>query len=55
VFFVLDSSSSIYIEEYKQELEFVRQVINRFDVNREDTRLGALTFSDDFEVSCDCK
>jgi len=53
IFFVLDSSSSIYIEEYKQELNFVSQAITRFDVSSEDTRIGALTFSDDFQVGFD--
>lgn len=50
IFFVLDSSSSIYIEDYKQVLQFVSQVITRFDVSVDDTRIGALTFSDDFQV-----
>ena len=50
VFFVLDSSSSIYVEDYSQVLDFVRQVITRFDVSRDDTRIGALTFSADYQV-----
>ena len=50
VYFILDSSSSIYVEDYKEELQFVSQVITRFDVSREDTRIGALTFSDDYQV-----
>lgn len=53
LFFVLDSSSSIYVEDYKQELQFVREVVTRFDISREDTRIGALTFSDDFQVGFD--
>ena len=50
VFFILDSSSSIYVEDYKQVLQFVSQVITRFDVSSDDTRIGALTFSDDYQV-----
>lgn len=53
VFFVLDSSSSIYVEDYRSVLEFVSQVVTRFDVNRDDTRLGALTFSDDVQIGFD--
>eukprot|EP00745_Piridium_sociabile_P034505 TRINITY_DN59365_c0_g1_i1.p1 TRINITY_DN59365_c0_g1~~TRINITY_DN59365_c0_g1_i1.p1 ORF type:complete len:409 (+),score=95.55 TRINITY_DN59365_c0_g1_i1:161-1387(+) len=53
VFFVLDSSSSIYVHDYQSVLEFVSQVVTRFDVNRDGTRLGALTFSDDFQVGFD--
>ncbi|KAK7499742.1 hypothetical protein BaRGS_00009083 [Batillaria attramentaria] len=53
LFFVLDSSSSIYVEDYKQELQFLREVVTRFDISRDDTRIGALTFSDDFQVGFD--
>nr|WNX29087.1 VWACP-4 [Colubraria reticulata] len=53
VFFVLDSSSSIYVMDYRTVLDFVSQVITRFDVSRDDTRVGALTFSDDFQVGFD--
>ncbi|XP_076443569.1 uncharacterized protein LOC143282028 isoform X2 [Babylonia areolata] len=53
VFFVLDSSSSIYVEDYREVLKFVSQVVTRFDVSRDDTRLGALTFSDDFQLGFD--
>lgn len=53
VFFILDSSSSIYVEDYRGVLNFVSQVVTRFDVSRDDTRLGALTFSDDFQLGFD--
>lgn len=51
IFFVLDSSSSIYVEDYRQELQFTREVVTRFDIGSEKMRVGALTFSDDFQVS----
>lgn len=51
VFFVLDSSTSIYVDDYRQELQFARDVISRFDISRDTTRVGALSFSDDFQVN----
>ncbi|PVD19732.1 hypothetical protein C0Q70_20223 [Pomacea canaliculata] len=51
VFFVLDSSTSIYVDDYRQELQFTRDVISRFDISRDTTRVGALSFSDDFQVN----
>lgn len=53
VFFVLDSSTSIYVDDYRQELQFTRDVISRFDISRDTTRVGALSFSDDFQVGFD--
>ena len=50
VFFVLDSSTSIWVEDYKRVLTFFSQVITRFDVSRDDTRIGALSFSVDYQV-----
>nr|AEW42986.1 putative procollagen type VI alpha 4 [Haliotis diversicolor] len=51
IFFILDSSSSIYIEDYELQRQFVREVINRLDVSSRSTRVGALTFSDNYRVS----
>jgi len=53
VFFILDSSSSIWVEDYRKTLDFVSQVVTRFDISREDTRIGALSFSDDYTVGFD--
>ncbi|XP_005102985.2 cartilage matrix protein isoform X2 [Aplysia californica] len=49
IFFVLDSSTSIYVNDFKQERQFVRDVVARLDVNPRSTRVGVLTFSDDIE------
>lgn len=48
VFFLLDSSTSIYINDYREQHQFVRDVINSLDISDRFTRVGALTFSDDF-------
>jgi len=56
IYFVIDSSTSIYTEDYDRVLDFVRQVAGRFDMSNsaEDggraTRVAALTFSDSFDV-----
>jgi len=56
IYFVIDSSTSIYVEDYDRVLDFVRQVVDRFDTTNsaEDggraTRIAALTFSDNFDV-----
>ena len=50
IFFILDSSSSIYVEDYRQVLNFVIEVVDRFDIGSNKTRIGALTFSDDYQV-----
>jgi len=47
IHFILDSSSSIYVRDYDQELQFVRDVVSRLDVSPRATRVGVLTFSDD--------
>jgi len=56
IYFVIDSSTSIYTEDYDRTLDFVRQVVERFDTTnsaddgRRATRIAALTFSDNFDV-----
>jgi hypothetical protein len=47
IFFILDSSTSIYINDYRQELQFARDVVSRLDIGPRATRVGLLTFSDD--------
>jgi len=53
VFFILDASSSIWVEDYRKTLDFVSQVITRFDISDADTRIGALSFSDDYTIGFD--
>jgi len=48
LYFVLDSSNSIYVHDYDSELDFVRGVVARLDISSRFTRVGMLTFSDDF-------
>jgi len=48
IYFVLDSSNSIYVHDYDSELEFVKGVVSRLDISSRHTRVGMLTFSDDF-------
>ncbi|KAL3856134.1 hypothetical protein ACJMK2_015327 [Sinanodonta woodiana] len=45
VVFVIDSSSSIWITYFKQQLEFVKHLVNAFDVGQGKTRIGAINFS----------
>ncbi|XP_046581540.1 cartilage matrix protein-like [Haliotis rubra] len=51
IFFILDASSSIYIEDYELQRQFVREVINRLDISAQSTRVGALAFSDNYRIS----
>ena len=51
LWFVLDSSSSIYIHDYDRQLAFARNVTARLDVRPLATRVGLMTFSDSFTVS----
>ncbi|GFO14877.1 collagen alpha-1(xii) chain [Plakobranchus ocellatus] len=46
IYFLLDSSTSIYINDYRKELDFVRDVVNNLDISTAYTRVGVITFSD---------
>ena len=47
VYFVLDSSSSIWVNDFEDVmLGFVRDVIDFYDVGSDRTRVGIITFSD---------
>ncbi|KAK6180506.1 hypothetical protein SNE40_012649 [Patella caerulea] len=46
VLFLLDSSSSIWAPDFQKQLEFVRQVVDKFDLGTNKTRVGVITFSD---------
>ncbi|KAL3856130.1 hypothetical protein ACJMK2_015323, partial [Sinanodonta woodiana] len=43
--FVIDSSRSIWINYFKQQLEFVKHLVSAFDVGQGKTRIGAINFS----------
>ncbi|XP_052823189.1 collagen alpha-1(XXVIII) chain isoform X2 [Octopus bimaculoides] len=44
---VMDSSSSIWIEDYKKQLQFARELVDNFDIGQTNShvRVGAITFS----------
>ncbi|GAB1606722.1 matrilin-3-like [Argonauta hians] len=48
IYFLLDSSSSIWIQDYKQLLRFVSNVVDTFDIGTGQSlvRVGIITFSD---------
>ncbi|CAE1302796.1 unnamed protein product [Acanthosepion pharaonis] len=48
IIFVLDSSSSIWVEDYKKQLQFVADLVDSFKVENgiSQVRVGAITFSD---------
>lgn len=48
IIFVLDSSSSIWVEDYKKQLQFVAGLVDSFKVENgiSQVRVGAITFSD---------
>ncbi|KAK3782233.1 hypothetical protein RRG08_048691 [Elysia crispata] len=48
IYFLLDSSNSIWIVYYRQMLQFVRDVVKQLDINDDFTRVGVVTFSDDY-------
>ncbi|ESO92336.1 hypothetical protein LOTGIDRAFT_59949, partial [Lottia gigantea] len=45
VMFILDSSSSIYVEDHYRHRNFVQNIVRQFNVDSRYTRVGALTFS----------
>jgi len=49
IFFILDSSSSIYVKDYEKALEFTRAFIGKLDVSRDSCRVGALTYSESIQ------
>ncbi|KAK3608159.1 hypothetical protein CHS0354_034118 [Potamilus streckersoni] len=46
VYFVLDSSSSIWMPNFKKQLNFVKDIVNQFDIGPNKTRVAVVTFSD---------
>ncbi|WAQ98536.1 MATN1-like protein [Mya arenaria] len=46
IYFALDASNSIWPEDFKKQLNFVRDLISLFDVSATKTRIGLVTFSD---------
>ncbi|KAL3866043.1 hypothetical protein ACJMK2_043384 [Sinanodonta woodiana] len=53
IMFLLDSSSSIYILDYKKQLNFVNRLIDTFDIGRDKTRIGVSIFSFTYHPSID--
>jgi len=49
IYFILDSSSSIYVKDYEKELDFTRAFIGKLDVRRDSCRVGALTYSEQIQ------
>ncbi|XP_036358012.1 uncharacterized protein LOC115211071 isoform X4 [Octopus sinensis] len=47
IMLVMDSSSSIWIEDYKKQLQFARDLVDNFDIGQTNShvRVGAITFS----------
>ncbi|WAR24496.1 MATN1-like protein [Mya arenaria] len=45
VAFVIDSSSSIWETYFKIQLEFIKRLVEKFDVSKNNTHVAALTFS----------
>ena len=45
IYFALDSSSSIWPEDFKKQKEFVNDLIDTFDFERNKTRVGILVYS----------
>ena len=52
LYFVLDSSTSIYRPDYERVLDFVKDVVSRLHVSPQYTRVGMVTFSNNYNVSC---
>lgn len=45
VFFLLDSSSSIWIVDFRKQLKFVSELVENFDIGPDSTRVGVASFS----------
>ena len=53
LFFLLDSSSSIWQVDFQKQLTFVNEVINQFDVSSVTTRVGVASFSHSYRKNID--
>ncbi|KAK3098262.1 hypothetical protein FSP39_017695 [Pinctada imbricata] len=49
VYFLLDSSSSIHQSEFKKEVDFVKELVDIFEIGQNATRVGVSTFSDKYQ------
>lgn len=45
IFFLLDSSSSIWIVDFRKQLKFVSDLLDSFDLGPNSTRVGVASFS----------
>ncbi|XP_045171316.1 cartilage matrix protein-like [Mercenaria mercenaria] len=50
IMFVVDMSSSIWVKYFKDQLQFIADLVSFFDINSGKTRVGMLTFSNDTEL-----
>ncbi|XP_041363645.1 uncharacterized protein LOC121379208 [Gigantopelta aegis] len=50
VYFVLDASSSIWPPDFATQVDFVKAVIDTFDLGANKTRVGVITYSDGVHV-----
>lgn len=48
IFFLMDSSSSIRTEDFKKQINVIKNIIRRFDISPTLTRVGISTFSHDY-------
>ncbi|OWF48419.1 Cartilage matrix protein [Mizuhopecten yessoensis] len=50
VFFALDSSNSIWPEDFKKQLQFVTDLVDTFDFRNNKTRVGIIVYSTDIHM-----
>ncbi|KAL4223789.1 hypothetical protein ACF0H5_017255 [Mactra antiquata] len=50
VVFIVDMSSSIWVEDFKRQKRFLSDVVSHFDVNKGKTRVAMIMFSDNAKV-----
>ncbi|XP_033750925.1 LOW QUALITY PROTEIN: collagen alpha-1(XXII) chain-like [Pecten maximus] len=53
IFFLLDSSSSIWEEDYKKQLKFIQTIVDYFPVSSTATRFGVGVFADRYKQVID--
>ncbi|XP_060073197.1 collagen alpha-4(VI) chain-like [Ylistrum balloti] len=53
IFFLLDSSSSIYILDYEKQLQFIQKLVDYFPVSQTETRFGVGVFADRYQQVID--
>ncbi|CAG2243892.1 unnamed protein product [Mytilus edulis] len=51
IYFVMDSSSSIGRQNYKKQKSFLVNLVRKFDIGSDKTRVGVIPFSNDYRVA----